>query len=105
MKKIKIIFMVCLITILTGCGSSSVSGRYETIDGVVLELYDNGNCYYQTEYMEYDNCSYNVSSNNQIRLEYSHYNVIYEREETNHKTLDILENGNLEDRIEILYKK
>ena len=106
MKKIKIIFILCLITIISGCGSRGVSGKYETIDDITLELYDNGECYYEDGNTKYNDCSYNVSSDNQVRLEYSDYNVIYEREETYHQEFDILENGNLENQYgEILYKK
>ena len=93
----KTFILLVLIILSVGCSKekSNLTGKYISIKDTdnYIEIYDNGNCYYSpySSAETYD-CKY-FKNENTIRIEYSYYNVISERETTDSITFEIEENN------------
>lgn len=101
MKKISLL-VLCLLVLLCVCGcdnsnsETNYEGKYSAGYGNDLELFASGRCSYsqkvQSDVLEYNDCTYDITSSNEVRVEYSYYDKKYS------DTFDIVDNKTLEDR-------
>lgn len=106
-----IVILIIFLIIYAIIKNNDVTGTYFYDDDEYLELYKNGECYYQhNDYDKYPDCSYRVISENQIRVTYKYFYDFfmddYKGEKTYTETYYIQEDGNLKlDNGDIFYKK
>lgn len=104
MKKKLGLICLCGIILLSVCGcnnneenvKNSVVGNYKYINNI-LELYDDGSCYYEEtmDMGENVDCTYKVNGNI-IRVQYTWQEIVGDGEKTYNKEFTILEDGNLQ---------
>lgn len=104
----KAFLLLFSIVLLSGCGKeeNSLVGKYMSIKDSdnYIEIYEDSKCYYKPySSANTHDCNY-VKSNNSIRIEYSYYDVIKERETTDSITFEI-QDSNLKYNDTIFYKQ